>query len=255
MCWIHNLLPHNCPKLVFEDQSKYLLIMEAVRPPFQNLKDLLISGEIKSEYFQQAGAILGKIHVHGGRKEQVPSRLYDNQFFQSLRIAPYYLHSANHVPEVKNFIEGLIQECKMDPYTFTHGDFSPKNLLVKDRRLILVDHEVAHFGDGTFDLGFFVTHLLSKSIYLPQLSSQFLRGVETFYEAYQGFVDLKGEHQQRAVKHTLACLLARVCGLSPLEYLSQPQRNQQKSIAIRMMESTPTNIKELISTFDSLLHA
>ena len=48
-----------------------------------------------------------------------------------------------------------------------HGDYSPKNVLVHDGRLVLLDHEVIHFGDPGFDLGFSLTHLLSKAHHLP----------------------------------------------------------------------------------------
>ena len=33
--------------------------------------------------------------------------------------------------------------------------------------------------------------------------------------------------EPRAVRHTLGCLLARVAGRSPLEYLDEPQRARQ----------------------------
>jgi aminoglycoside phosphotransferase (APT) family kinase protein len=47
-----------------------------------------------------------------------------------------------------------------------HGDFSPKNLLVWEGRVMLIDCEVGHYGDPAFDLGFFVTHLVLKAIWL-----------------------------------------------------------------------------------------
>ena len=46
-----------------------------------------------------------------------------------------------------------------------HGDFSPKNLLVGDDRLLMVDCEVAWFGDPGFDLAFYLNHLFLKSLY------------------------------------------------------------------------------------------
>ena len=38
----------------------------------------------------------------------------------------------------------------------------------------LLDHEVAHFGDPAFDLGFSLTHLLSKALHLEAYRPLFL---------------------------------------------------------------------------------
>ena len=45
---------------------------------------------------------------------------------------------------------------------------APKNVLVHEDRLVLLDHEVIHLGDPAFDLGFGLTHLLSKAHHLPR---------------------------------------------------------------------------------------
>ena len=49
--------------------------------------------------------------------------------------------------------------------TLVLGDFSPKNILVHAHGLILLDFECAHAGDAAFDLGFFLSHLLLKTIH------------------------------------------------------------------------------------------
>ena len=52
MRWLDQYVHGNTPKLIFEDQSQYILAMEAVQPPFENLKTLLISSPPKSIYFK-----------------------------------------------------------------------------------------------------------------------------------------------------------------------------------------------------------
>ena len=48
-----------------------------------------------------------------------------------------------------------------------HADFSPKNVLITDERIVLVDFETGHLGDPAFDLGFFLSHLLLKTVLRP----------------------------------------------------------------------------------------
>lgn len=255
LLWFEHNLPGTCPKLIFEDKSQYLLAMEAVPQPFENLKSAFLAGLPKTWHFEHAGALLGKLHYQGQHKSNIPQLLFDHTFFESLRIKPYYLEASKQVKSSEHFFKQLIDETAADRYTLTHGDFSPKNLLVKDDYLILLDHEVVHYGDGTFDLGFFMTHLLAKSIYNPDRRESFLSGTLRFFETYCKTIELNNKREQRAVKHTIGCLLARVCGLSPLEYLDKQQQELQKSAALKLMNDTPSTLKDLISTFKSHLNA
>lgn len=249
--------PNSVPKLIFEDPSQYLLAMEAVAPPFENLKTLLLTRTPTPTYFSKAGKLLGYIHQKTTEHpEGLPDLFQDDHFFQSLRVEPYYIQTFKILPETKSFFQPLISETNNDHYTLVHGDYSPKNLLVKDNRLILLDHEVVHFGDGTFDLGFFICHLLSKANHLPRYRSIFLDGILSFYSAYQNECNgMNQKRETRAVQHTIGCLLARVCGLSPLEYLTNEEQQTQKSIGLNMIKDKIATIDELIVKFKTLIHA
>ncbi len=61
-----------------------------------------------------------------------------------------------------------------------HGDYSPKNILIHKDRLVLLDHEVIHFGDPAFDLGFSMTHFLSKAHHLPAQRREFASAAGSF---------------------------------------------------------------------------
>jgi hypothetical protein len=55
--------------------------------------------------------------------------------------------------------------------------------------------------------------------------------------------------EEFAVRHTLGCLLARVAGRSPLEYLTPAQAAWQRTAVLMMMANPPADIDELIETF------
>ena len=255
MRWLNQHFPGITPELVFEDKPHFLLVMQTVPSPFVNLKAHLLKQTPDLKFIESAGSMLGRIHEIGKDVSKIPETLQDTGFFKSLRIKPYYEKVVQNIPSTQAFYQELINESNNSLYTLTHGDFSPKNLLVKDEHLILLDHEVMHFGDGTFDLGFFTTHLLAKSLYRPQLNQVFITGVHRFFEAYKLATNIESAKEQRAVRHTIGCLLARISGLSPLEYLSSEQQQVQQSIALKLMKHPPSSLKQLTSAFKSFFDA
>ena len=143
-------------------------------------------------------------------------------------------------------------ETRARRITLVHGDYSPKNILVHQNRLILLDHEVIHFGDPAFDIGFSLTHLLSKAHHLPPHRRAFAAAAGLYWQTYRatlgdlaGFADL----EQYAVRHTLACLLARVAGRSPLEYLNEAEKRRQQQVVVALMADAPATIAALIEDF------
>ena len=139
-----------------------------------------------------------------------------------------------------------------------HGDFSPKNVLIHAGRLILLDHEVIHFGDPAFDLGFSLTHFVSKAHHLPALRNRFIDAAGEYWKSYVetlGDLPWAGELEPRAVRHTLACLLARVAGRSCLEYLDPEERSRQRQVVVSMLEAAPATIPAAITEFIERLEA
>jgi 5-methylthioribose kinase len=111
-------------------------------------------------------------------------------------------------------------------------------------RLVLLDHEVLHFGDLAFDVGFSLTHLLGKALHLQDhralLPGTALEHWGT-YAAEMDSVSWFEGVERRAVKHTAACLLARTAGRSPLEYLSAEERTRQREATLRLITGCPAN--------------
>jgi hypothetical protein len=49
----------------------------------------------------------------------------------------------------------------------------------------------------------------------------------------------------------LGCLLARVDGKSPLEYLAQDERTRQRDAVLSLISLAPTSVSDLIDQFIS----
>jgi len=249
--------PGSIPKLIFDDETHHVLGMEAAAEPHENWKSMLLAGKIVPRMFQDFGVLLGIIHYEAWRDRHRLEPLFaDGRFFEALRLEPYYEYSADHQPQAAQFLRELVSETNANRRTLVHGDYSPKNILVSDR-LVLLDHEVIHWGDPAFDVGFALTHILSKSLHLYESRRTLIGCAHLFtaeyFNIYCSSPVAAGAFDQRfmdrCVRHTLGCLLARVVGRSPLEYFTSEERELQCGIALRMIQQLPTDVPDLIERF------
>jgi 5-methylthioribose kinase len=249
--------PGTTPTFIFEDSEQdtqnFLLGMEAVPEEHENWKSILLSGQIVPSHFEQFGALLGTIHRKSSdASSQARTMFADTTYFENLRLDPYYLYTAQNLPAAAAFLTLLAQETLHRKDSLVHGDFSPKNTLVYRNKLILLDYEVVHFGDPAFDVGFALTHFLSKAHHLPEARAQLATAAKIFWQVYCGEIKrlpFTPTLEARAVRHTLACLLARVSGKSPLEYLTPEEMSRQREVALLLIANPPAGVSELIDKF------
>jgi 5-methylthioribose kinase len=238
--------------LIFLDPDRHLLAMQAIPHPHDNWKTMLLSGRIEPDHIRQFAHLLATIHSAGfQRREEYAAPFDDRRYFESLRLEPYYEYAGQRMPAVEPFISQLLADTRARRYTLVHGDYSPKNILIRNGRLILLDHEVIHFGDGAFDLGFALTHLLSKANALRPHRDRFVQAAHLFWGTYRDAVIAPDpvELESRSVRHTLACLLARCIGRSPLEYLKPPMAAHQANAASALTDHAPAGVDDLVDAF------
>lgn len=264
MRWLAELAPSgSITPLVFEDTEEHVIIMQAVPEPHANWKTLLLKGHLWPQHIVGFGKLLAAIHGNSYRRRDELARVFaDRSFFESLRLEPYYLYTASQVPEAAPFLNALVEETRVQRLALVHGDYAPKNVLITTApagdQMVLLDHEVIHFGDPAFDLGFSLTHFLSKAHYLPDLRERFAISAATYWDVYRNELEDLGwtrDLEPRAVRHTLGCMLARVRGRSPLEYLSEAERDRQAAVITDIIATPPTTVSELAETFVERLDA
>ena len=245
--------PGSIPALIFEDSEHHLLAMAEVPEPHENWKQMLLAGNLLQNHVKQFGLLLGSIHNRSARRSKQLLNLFgDRTIFEALRLEPYYRYTARQVPEAALFLNQLIADTLACRTSLVHGDYSPKNILVHDGRLVLLDFEVMHFGDPAFDIGFSLAHLLSKANHLAGRRTDFAEAAIQYWGTYASCAFAQSwisEVEPRATRHTLACCLARVTGRSPLEYLSPAERAIQARTVLGILEAPPSTIRDLVSEF------
>lgn len=234
------LLPTGAvPHILFEDRENYLFGMQAVPADHVVWKAELLSGRADRQIALQAADYLAVIHRQSFDDEALRDQFRDRTVFDELRIDPFYRRIADVHPQIAPAISRLIDEMLATTICLVHADFSPKNVLivrdVRDSsaaagRLTLVDFETAHFGDPAFDLGFFFSHLLLKTVLHADRAAEFLDLARRFRARYfqtagdpsNGGAMSRMELERRTVLHLAACMLARIDGKSTIDYLNDP---------------------------------
>jgi len=257
--WLNRLAPPGTtPAFRFEDPANHLMAMEAIPEDHENWKSVLLSGRVVTDHFEQFGFLLGTIHrksVEFG--PEVCTAFADTSYFESLRLEPYYLYTAERVPGAGDFLRALSEETKRHKLSLVHGDFSPKNALLYRGKLVLLDYEVVHYGDPAFDVGFALTHFLSKANHMIEKLDRLTTAAAQFWRVYFKEVAPLGWDalEPRIVRHILGCLLARLAGKSPLEYLTAEEAARQRSLTLLLMKNPPNKVEDLIDEFAEKIEA
>jgi 5-methylthioribose kinase len=250
MVLLRPLLPASAvPAVLWSDEANYALAMSHAPEPFRNWRSVLLAGEVDLALGERAGRLLSAIHASTARNREALRPFEDCTVFEQLRIEPFYLRVQHRRPEFAPLLQPLIERCRSPALGLCHGDFSPKNLLLHADGFTLVDYETCHAGDIAFDLGFFLSHLILKAVYvahrreaLADLTRAFWRG----YEAGAG-ASLPGDLKAAGMAHMAGCLLARVDGASPAPYLTdEGLRDLVRRMARRLLQQQPRDWEDVL---------
>lgn len=251
------LLPEGVvPRVLWSDRPNYVFAMSHAPLEARVWKEALLAGDVDPRLGDWAGVVLGRLHQQTAERPDLLKPFADRTVFGQLRVDPFYRKIQERCPDVAAAVAPLIDQLLTVSEALCHGDYSPKNLLVHDGRFTLVDYETGHRGDPTMDLGFFLSHLLLKAIRsgdarLLDLTRAFWMG----YEREARFRPLS-ELMARGIAHCGLCVLARIDGTSPVDYLTQEsQRDQARRLGRRLLLERPATWEEVLSFLRQLSEA
>jgi aminoglycoside phosphotransferase (APT) family kinase protein len=246
------------PAVLHVDRPHYVFAMEHAPAGARVWKEALLAGEVDHSAAERAGRILGRMHEVTGRDPALVRAFADRKVFVQLRVDPFYRRVQERRPEVAAAVAPLIEDVTTRAEALCHGDFSPKNLLVSDEGMTLVDYETAHLGDPAMDLGFFFSHLLLKTVkHAPAgRTAEWFALTESAWRGYAAEVRFRpaSELVRRGVGHLAVCLLARIDGTSPVDYLpAEPQREAVRNLGRSLLAQPPADWGEVLARVDRAL--
>jgi aminoglycoside phosphotransferase (APT) family kinase protein len=218
IAYVAGFLPGAVPALRFCSATGGYFVMEHLGGEFANWKQLLLAGHGDVAQARQAGGLLAGIHKHSFG-DGAARRLFDtSKNFYELRLEPYLIATGKKHPALQAFFADEAARLAGTRECLVHGDFSPKNILLSPERMVVLDCEVAWYGDPAFDTAFLLNHFCLKALYHAPRATVLKPMVESFWKAYQA-VRPSSELDARTGRLLLLLLLARVDGKSPAEYL------------------------------------
>ncbi len=236
------------PKVIAEDRENFAIAMQAAPDGAEMWKARLFAGDLDEAPARAAGRMLASM-IRSSWGDAEAMRLFgDTTVFEQLRVDPYYRFTAGRVTEAAEYIGELIACSEKRRVSLTHGDWSPKNLLVAETETWAIDWEVIHFGDPGFDAGFLLNHLVLKSIARPQWRAGFERLANIFMDELRAGLPAEAARIPEAgLRHFPALLLARVEGKSPAEYLDEAGRERARSLALGLMRRPAASVAEVFA--------
>jgi aminoglycoside phosphotransferase (APT) family kinase protein len=243
------LAPANIPRIVFAAPEEGWFAMEYLGEGWITWKQSLLIGAAEPLYALEAGAALGRIHRATWSDHSVATTFDTLRNFTELRIDPYFNTSAKRLPDLAPWLQRISEQLASQRLALVHGDFSPKNLMIQSGQLIILDAEVAWFGDPAFDVAFLIHHLLLKALHHRRHDrvGDLLALTPTFWRSYADQLpDTEARTMEnRVIEITLALLLARVHGKSPVDYLDEAGRHTVTSFVRTHAPSPPGSIPDL----------
>jgi tRNA A-37 threonylcarbamoyl transferase component Bud32 len=235
-----SLAPGSVPRVLDVDTERCALTIEAAPPAWTTWKDRLLAGDIDPGVAARLGALLAGWH---SGTSVLADELDEWDSFDQLRIDPYYREIARRHPAYSDVILAYVDAMAARRVCLVHGDFSPKNVLVGDPGLWLIDFEVTHRGDPAFDVAFLLTHLSLKALHHGDDRAALLACAQAFDVSYRAAC--AAPEERYVLGHVACLLLARVDGKSPAEYLDDATRARTRALALSLLLAPPGSLGEL----------
>ena len=252
LAFYNTVVPEYTPELLFYDEENYLYGMEAAPDSSRMWKDMLLAGNIDFAVARKVASALAKVHKASAYDLKIQQRFKSQKFFIELRVEPYLETIAKRHPVLEKIIHGEIKRLLGNKQVLVHGDFSPKNILVNGTDIFILDFEVAHIGDPSFDVGFLTNHFLLKAIKNKQWMPSYLNLAQYTMDTYAAEIDFMDPKilEYNTVKTLALLFLSRVDGKSPAEYITgDTDKNLIRKISYGILQNDIRTYRQMIAYF------
>ena len=175
-------------------------------------------GRIDLQIASQAGELLAVVHNQTGEMRDLESLFEETKAFEQLRVQPLYEHVAAAFPEIQKAVESQARDLMETRLRLVLGDLRPRNILINNGQLYLVDFAAAHFGQPSFDLAFYAGDMCLKAMLNHPQKAAYLEAINVFWGSYSRNAEYEEAAAvcRSAVRHFGCLLLAQVCGRLPV---------------------------------------
>ena len=252
----NSLAPENTPRLFGHSETAGGFVMEFLDGTDTHMwKSRILTGSPRVEYARTTGTLLGRIHS-ASSSPGFDADLFDTgDVFFHMRIEPYILYTSSRHPDLAFVLDSMAESLDRSAVVLVHGDVSPKNIIIHEGRVVLVDAECASMGEPAFDVAFCLNHMFLKGLYNRRYRREFMHAALEFWSSYAQHITWEEREflASRTARLLPALALARVDGKSPVEYLDDAQQDLVRRVAIPLIINPVGSVSGvLMHLFDQL---
>ena len=242
--------PAAVPTVVWSRPDDNSFAMRLVDPRLRNWKQDLLGGRIDLATARRAGELIGQVHARSADRDDLQRRFAETDFFTELRIDPFFRAVGTRSPSFKAAIDDVVAGMADRRTALVHGDYSPKNLLADGSDVVVLDFEVAHWGDPRFDVAFCISHLVLKAHRRGADRVALARAIDAFLAAYAAAGPAIDDAD--LVRITGCLTLARFDGSSPVDYLADIDHPAARAMAEVMINHPASSLTAQFAHFAEL---
>ena len=247
---VAEIAPEAAVRLYGHSTRDHGFVMEYLSSPDSYLfKTALLAGQGKACDASAVGDLLGRVHAFSASPDFDRGPFRNSDDFHAIRIEPYLVHTSRVHPALKPAMDAVADQLYAAGEVLIHGDVSPKNIIIHDGRPYMLDAECATMGDPCFDAAFCLNHFILKSLHVRPRSKDYLEFCTGFWKSYSrsvGWEPLDGL-EARVARLLPMLMLGRVDGKSPVEYLSDDNRDLVRRMATNLVLDPRPTICELLT--------
>lgn len=232
---------------VLDVADGFLVISRAPRH-WRTWKTDLLAGNVDLLTAESLGTLLGTWQRESaGTHAELAADFGDLTAFRQLRVEPFHHQIRDAYPDLGEAIDTTIETMAASRTCLVHGDYTPKNVLVGagPDQVWVIDWEVAHLGDPTFDPAWTVGHLLLKSIHQPVFAAAYHGAARAFLAGMTAVQNPVHLDRLQLARQAGCLVLARIDGRSPVEYLDEEQRKAARIIGRRLLANPRQELTDI----------
>lgn len=237
--------PAVVPEILWVKPEQNTFAMRLVDSRLRNWKQDLLAGHINKLTGARLGELLGQLHTRSAGSASIRALFGDRTYFHQLRVEPFFLRTAARQPALRDRILATVDGMEGRCCALVHGDFSPKNILADGADVVILDFEVAHWGDPRFDVAFCLAHLTLKALRRGAPERAMFALMRDFLTAYRRHGPAVLD--DALVKITACLMLARLEGSSPVDYIADLDMGPVRARIAAMMSDDATNIEPFLN--------
>lgn len=250
------------------DSDNFVLVRAAVPQPFELLTYDLATGVVNVKLAGRLGTFYGTLHRTTFLNKKLKHSFPRTGIFD-LKMGVFHraFIAATNDETIKRNVSEALEKCYKNSICLVHGDTNPKNIFVHGNDFYVIDQEIAHVGDPSFDIGNLLGQYLLACIINYPLRKKYYDAMVAFLSSYEQAISEVDEKEllkttslasfypqikQNSIQHFGVCLYARSYGPFNVHFIDEKTRTTIYAIAVALSQEKHADLEQIFRVVDKL---